>query len=41
MVALPPQLFFSTAIPVTLWFLHKPKRGAEIDQRVLFVDAKD
>lgn len=41
MVALPPQLFFSTAIPVTLWILHKPKRGAAIDQRILFVDAKD
>lgn len=41
MVALPPQLFFSTAIPVTLWFLHKPKRGAEIERRVLFVDAKE
>lgn len=49
MVALPPQLFFNTAIPACLWFLTKNKRGAAAgggtkgrDRRgeVLFIDAR-
>lgn len=47
MVALPPQLFFNTAIPACLWFLAKDKRGAAgggkgRDRRgeVLFIDAR-
>ena len=45
-VALPPQLFFGTQIPVSLWFLTKNKQGrpngkATRDRRheTLFVDA--
>ncbi len=41
MVALPPQLFFSTAIPVTLWFLRKPEKTNSNVSQILFVDAKD
>ncbi|WP_304303699.1 class I SAM-dependent DNA methyltransferase [Pseudacidovorax intermedius] len=42
MVALPPQLFFNTAIPACLWFLAKDKRRNGRDRRgeVLFVDAR-
>lgn len=42
MVALPQQLFYSTGIPVTLWFLAKDKT-AHSDRRgqVLFIDARE
>src|SRR4051812_22950297 len=46
MVALPPQLFYSTGIPVCLWFLNKdkkPGRGRawrERREEVLFIDAR-
>lgn len=42
MVALPPQLFFNTAIPACLWFLAKDKRQNGRDRRgeVLFIDAR-
>ncbi len=44
MVALPSQLFFSTAIPACLWFLAKDRSGGEgmRDRRseVLFIDAR-
>lgn len=40
-VALPPQLFYSTPIPVTIWFLHKPKDSETKQSRVLFVDARE
>ena len=42
-VALPPQLFFTTGIPVCLWFLDRDKASsAERDRRgeVLFIDAR-
>jgi type I restriction enzyme M protein len=38
MVALPPQLFYSTTIPVTLWFLAKDK--GDRSGEVLFIDAR-
>jgi type I restriction enzyme M protein len=40
MVALPPQLFYSTSIPATLWLLRR-KRNRPIDRRgaVLMIDA--
>jgi len=38
-VALPPQLFHSTAIPVTLWLLRAPVGGSSASP-VLFVDAR-
>lgn len=42
-VALPPQLFYTTAIPVCLWFLDRDKRsGSPRDRRsaTLFIDAR-
>jgi type I restriction enzyme M protein len=43
MVALPGQLFYSTPIPVCLWFLAKNKRDRRFRQRtgeVLFIDSR-
>jgi type I restriction enzyme M protein len=40
MVALPGQLFYSTTIPVTLWFIDRAK-PARCRGSVLFIDAKD
>ena len=43
MVALPDQLFYSTAIPVCLWFLARDKRNTRFRDRrgtTLFVDAR-
>ncbi|PLS24171.1 SAM-dependent DNA methyltransferase [Bifidobacterium imperatoris] len=37
-VAMPTQLFFSTQIPVCLWFLRK---GRPADSKTLFVDARN
>jgi type I restriction enzyme M protein len=42
-VALPPQLFYTTGIPVSLWFLDRSKASArERDRRgeTLFIDAR-
>ncbi|MTD42835.1 N-6 DNA methylase [Conexibacter sp. W3-3-2] len=42
-VALPPQLFFSTGIPVCLWFFDRDKASSgERDRRgeILFIDAR-
>ena len=38
-VALPSQLFYSTGIPVTLWFLNKNKTE-QAKGKVLFIDAR-
>jgi len=43
MVALPGQLFYSTQIPVCLWFLARNKRNGRFRDRrgeVLFIDAR-
>jgi type I restriction enzyme M protein len=43
MVALPGQLFYSTQIPVCLWFLARDKRNHKFKDRrgnVLFIDAR-
>ena len=43
MVALPGQLFYSTPIPVCLWFLSRNRRGGKHRDRrgeVLFIDAR-
>ena len=43
MVALPGQLFYSTQIPVCLWFLSRDRRGDKRRDRrgeVLFIDAR-
>lgn len=37
-VALPPQLFYTTGIPVSLWFLNKNKKQKG---KTLFVDARN
>ena len=43
MVAMPGQLFYSTQIPVCLWFLSRDRRGGKHRDRrgeVLFIDAR-
>jgi type I restriction enzyme M protein len=43
MVALPPQLFYSTQIPACLWFLVRDKKNGRFRDRrgqVLFIDAR-
>jgi type I restriction enzyme M protein len=42
MVALPGQLFYSTQIPVCLWFLARDRKSGKFDRRghVLFIDAR-
>ena len=43
MVALPPQLFYSTQIPVCLWFLARDRHNHRFHDRrgeVLFIDAR-
>ena len=43
MVALPGQLFYSTQIPVCLWFISRDKQNNRFEDRrgkVLFVDAR-
>lgn len=37
-VAMPPQLFYTTQIPVSLWFLNKSKKQKG---RTLFIDARN
>jgi type I restriction enzyme M protein len=44
MVALPGQLFYSTPIPVCLWFLARDKKGNRFRNRIgqtLFIDARN
>ena len=43
MVALPPQLFYSTQIPACLWFLAQNRHGGSHDRsdKVLFIDARN
>ena len=43
MVALPGQLFYSTQIPVCLWFISRDKKNGQFRNRrgeVLFIDAR-
>jgi type I restriction enzyme M protein len=44
MIALPPQLFYTTGIPACLWFLHRNKGGAgklrDRRRQTLFIDAR-
>lgn len=37
-VAMPPQLFYTTQIPVCLWFLNRKKKQAK---KTLFIDARN
>lgn len=38
-VALPPQLFYTTSIPVSLWIMRKGK-NANTKNKILFIDAR-
>ena len=40
MVAIGSNFFYTVTLPVTLWFLDNGKRGTEIDEMVLFIDAR-
>ena len=43
MIALPPQLFYNTAIPACLWFVTKNKKNGRFADRrgkTLFIDAR-
>jgi len=43
MVAMPPQLFYSTPIPVCLWFISRDKKDSRFRDRLgetLFIDAR-
>jgi type I restriction enzyme M protein len=40
MVALPGQLFYSTAIPACLWFLRRGREGSATSGKTLFIDAR-
>jgi type I restriction enzyme M protein len=43
MIALPPQLFYNTAIPACLWFLTRTKKNGKFTDRrgkTLFIDAR-
>jgi len=40
MVAIGTNFFYTVTLPVTLWFLDNGKRGTEIDEMVLFIDAR-
>ena len=37
-VAMPTQLFYTTQIPVSLWFINKQKKQS--GKRLLFIDAR-
>lgn len=37
-VAMPPQLFYTTQIPVSLWFLNRSKKQ---ERKTLFIDARN
>lgn len=39
-VALPPQLFYTTAIPASLWILRKGRSGTPQSLRTLFIDCR-
>jgi type I restriction enzyme M protein len=49
-IAMPPQLFLTTGIPVCLWFVTRDKTGKHLDKgrggrdrsgETLFIDARD
>lgn len=43
-IACPPKLFYSVALPVSLWFLAKNKKNGRFKNRIgqtLFIDARD
>ena len=40
MVAVSSNFFYTVALPVTLWFLDKGRKGTERENTVLFIDAR-
>jgi len=40
MVAVGPNMFYTVALPCTLWFLDKGKKGTVREDQVLFIDAR-
>ena len=40
-VSVGTNFFYTVALPVTLWFLDRGKRGSEREDQVLFIDARD
>ncbi len=40
-IAISPNFFYSVALPVTLWFLDRGKRGTPREDTVLFIDARN
>ncbi len=40
MVAIGTNFFYTVTLPVTLWFFDRSKRGTELEDRVLFLDAR-
>ncbi len=40
MVAVGPNMFYTVALPCTLWFLDRGKKGTERQDKVLFLDAR-
>jgi type I restriction enzyme M protein len=40
-VAVGPNFFYTVALPVTLWFLDRGKRGTQRENKVLFIDARN
>jgi len=41
MVAISSNFFYTVALPVTLWFLDKGKKGTDREDKVLFIDARN
>ncbi|MDQ3641805.1 MAG: SAM-dependent methyltransferase, partial [Actinomycetota bacterium] len=40
-ISVGPNFFYTVALPVTLWFLDRSKRGTNRAHEVLFIDARD
>jgi type I restriction enzyme M protein len=40
MVAVGPNMFYTVALPCTLWFLDRGKKGTDRQDRLLFLDAR-
>ena len=41
MVSVWPNFFYTVALPCTLWFFDKGKKGTDRENKILFIDAKD
>lgn len=41
MLTLPSNMFYTVTLPATLWFFDKGKAARGLDQRILFIDARN